>query len=279
VAGALRQFPQLQGTGTFGSYGVPLGMANYHSLQILVDQQMWHGLALYANYVFSKALSNTVSSFSGDNSGPLDYYNLKLEKAPLTYDYPHMFKGMVQYELPFGKGRAYLSGSPGWVKAIAGGWQFSAIMNYFSGGPMGFGGASSPMPSGWNGGQRPNVASGNMKNSSYNRDIFNFANVMAPENTYLNKSLFSDPAPLTLGASAPRYTTIRGFGTISEDAGILKNFRIHERYRVQLRGELLNIFNRHQLGGIQTSVTNAQFGQVTSVSGNRSIQFGLRLDF
>jgi hypothetical protein len=279
VAGALRQFPQLQGTSTFGGYGAPLGMANYHSLQILVDQQMWHGLAVYANYVFSKALSNTVSSFSGDNSGPLDYYNLRLEKAPLTYDYPHMFKGMVQYELPFGKGRSWLAGSPAWVNAIVGGWQVSTIMNYFSGGPLGFSGASSPMPSGWNGGQRPNIAAGNMKNSSYDRHIFNFANVMAPENTYLNKSLFSDPAALTLGSAAPRYTIIRGFGTISEDAGVLKNFRFHERYRFQLRGELLNIFNRHQLGGINTNITNAQFGQVTSVSGNRSIQFGLRLDF
>ncbi|MDZ4799618.1 MAG: TonB-dependent receptor [Bryobacteraceae bacterium] len=279
VAGALRQFPQLQGTSTFGGYGAALGMTTYNSLQITIDQQPWHGLSVYANYVWSKSMGNTLSSFSGDNGGPLDYYNLKLEKAVAPFDYPHMFKGMVQYELPFGRGKAVLGSSPSWVTALVGGWQVSGIMNYFSGGPLGFGGASSPLPSGWNGGQRPNIAAGDMHNASYNKDDFNYANVNAASNLYLNKALFSDPAPLTLGTAAPRYTTIRGFGTISEDVGLLKNFRIHEKYRAQIRSEFLNLFNRHQLGGINTTITSPQFGQVTSVSGNRTIQFGLRLDF
>jgi hypothetical protein len=121
------------------------------------------------------------------------------------------------------------------------------------------------------------LAAGALGNASFNKGHLNFA--MAPENTYLIKSQFSDPAPLTLGTAAVRYTQIRGFGTISEDAGLLKNFRFHERYRFQLRGEFLNLFNRHQLGGINTTISNAQFGQVTSVSGNRSIQLGLRFDF
>lgn len=46
-----------------------------------------------------------------------------------------------------------------------------------------------------------------------------------------------------------------------------------------MRAELLNVFNRHQLGGIVTSVTDPLFGQVTGVFGNRSIQLGARLDF
>jgi hypothetical protein len=55
-----------------------------------------------------------------------------------------------------------------------------------------------------------------------------------------------------------RYTSIRGFGTVMEDAGILKNVRFTERMRTQIRAELLNIFNRHQFGGIQTSVTKVE---------------------
>jgi hypothetical protein len=278
VAGALRDYPQLSGLNTIGPYAAPLGFANFHSLQVTVDKQSSKGLSLYANYVYSKVLANTESSFMGDNSGPLDYYNLKLEKAPASFDRPHMFKAYMRYEVPFGKGRAF-SSSFRLLNDVLGGWAISGIFNYFSGGPLGFGGASSPMPNGWNGGQRPNIAAGNMKASGYGKASFNFANTAAPEDTYINKSLFSDPPALTLGDSAVRYGQIRGFGTISEDFGLLKNFRFHERCRVQVRGEFLNLLNRHQLGGINTTITSPLFGQVTSVSGNRSIQLGLRMDF
>jgi hypothetical protein len=39
------------------------------------------------------------------------------------------------------------------------------------------------------------------------------------------------------------------------------------------------MFNRHQLGGINTSITSPAFGQVTSVSGFRVVQVGTRFDF
>jgi hypothetical protein len=48
---------------------------------------------------------------------------------------------------------------------------------------------------------------------------------------------------------------------------------------MQLRAELLNVFNRHTFGGINTNVLDARFGQVTSVSGFRVAQIGLRLEF
>jgi hypothetical protein len=46
-----------------------------------------------------------------------------------------------------------------------------------------------------------------------------------------------------------------------------------------LRAEALNAFNRHTFGGISTNPTSATFGDVTSVSGNRNMQLGARLDF
>ncbi len=279
VAGALRRFPQLQGTTTFSTYGAPFGFSTYHSLQFTVDRQFANGISMYANYVYSRTMSNIESAFEGENSSSLDFYNLKLEKAPATYDTPHMFKAYAQYELPFGKGKAIGGGAGRVMDAVIGGWNISTILNYFNGGPIGFGGATSPMPGGWNGGQRPNIAAGDLRASTWDRANFNFANIMSGDNTYLNKPLFSDPATLTLGSAALRYSIIRGFGTVNEDFGILKNVRFTERMTAQIRAEMLNAFNRHTFGGIQTSITNAQFGQVTSVSGNRSIQLGMRFQF
>jgi hypothetical protein len=278
VAGALRQYPQLSGTNTISPYGAPLGFATYHSFQATVDKRFSKGLSVYGNYTWSKSLSNTESSFVGDNGGPLDYYNLRLEKTPTSFDRPHMFKAYTTWEIPIGKGRSLDAGNR-FVDAVVGGWQLSGIFNYYAGTPIGFGGASSPMPGGWNGGQRPNIAAGDMRASGYSQGAFNFANTAAASNTYVNKSLFSDPAPLTLGSAAVRYTGIRGFGTKSEDFGLLKNFKMGDRYRFQVRGEFLNAFNRHVLGGINTTITNALFGQVTSISGNRTMQLGMRMDF
>ena len=236
VAGALRDYPQIQGVNTLSAYAAPLGFSTYHSLQITLDRQFSNGVSMYANYVWSKTLGNIESSFEGENSGSIDYYNLKLEKTPATYDTPHMFKAYVQYDLPFGKGKAFGSDANKWVNGLIGGWQISAIFNYFSGTPIGFGGATAPLPNGWNGGQRPNVAAGELKASTWNPDNFNFATITDPANTYLNKSLFSDPASLTLGTSAMRYSIIRGFGTVNEDFGLLKNIRFNERMRAQTPG-------------------------------------------
>jgi hypothetical protein len=279
VAGAVRQFPQLRGIETISPYGAPAGFSNYHSLQTTLNRAFSKGFTAYINYVWSKNIANTQSSMSGDNAGALDYYNLALEKAPTTFDFPHNVKGYVQYDLPFGKGKAVAGDASGFWNALISGYSISAIVNYNSGTPIGFGGASNPLPNGWNGGQRPNAAPGDMKNASFDRGDFNFANIMSPDNTYVNKSLFSDAPALTLGNSAPRYTRIRGFAGRNEDIGIMKNNKLGEKFRLQIRAEFLNAFNRHTLGGIQTSVTNVQFGQVTSVSGNRSVQFGMRLDF
>ena len=43
--------------------------------------------------------------------------------------------------------------------------------------------------------------------------------------------------------------------------------------------ELLNAFNRHTFGGISTNPNSVTFGNVTSVSGNRTVQLGTRIDF
>ncbi len=280
VASALRPYPQVLGNSVVDVYGSPLGFSTHHSLQVTVNRQFSRGLTVYANYVWSKTLANMQSSEPTYNtSRPLNYYNLKLEKALSVNDLPHMFKAYLDYELPIGRGKALWGGAGSVASAIFGGWSVSWIGNYFSGTPLGFPG-SSPLVGGWNGvTNRANIAAGEMKKSGFNKSVFELSTLTSPNNTYLNKSLFSDAAPLTLGTAAFRYGQARNFGTINEDLGLQKNQRIREKYRLQIRAEFLNAFNRHQLSGINTSVTSPQFGQVTNVSGNRTVQVGVRFDF
>jgi len=280
VASAIRPYPQVQGNQTVSVYGSPLGFSTYNALEVVLDKRFSHGLTMYANYVWSKTLANETSSMVNDNGGrPLDYYNLKLEKSVSANDVPHMFKTYVDYQLPFGKGRTFLN-TGRLYNAIFGGWSISTVLNYFSGTPIGVGG-SGALSGGWNGaGNRANIASGvPLEVSGFDKAAFQIVNTNLPSNTYLNKSAFTDPAPLTLGNSAFRLTQVRNFGTISEDLGLQTNHTFKDKYRFQLRAEALNMFNRHQLGGINTSITSPAFGQVTSVSGFRVVQVGTRFDF
>ena len=98
-------------------------------------------------------------------------------------------------------------------------------------------------------------------------------------NLYVNTKYVQQPAPYTFGNAAPEIAQIRGFWARTENIAIQKNWRLRERVRFQLRGEAYNAFNRHTFGGISTSVSSATFGDVTTVSGNRNVQLGARLDF
>jgi hypothetical protein len=272
VGSALRPFPQVQGNQTVQNYGAPVGFSTYHALQVTLNRELANGFAIYTNYVFSKALSNVDSSLIGDNDGPLDYYNLRLEKAVAEYDMPHMFKGYVSYDLPFFRDR-------GWMNKLFGGWSAAGIVNYYSGTPIQFS-APTALSGGWNGAaNRPNVAPGPLVRSGFDQGAFELSTTRSASNLYLNREMFSAPAPLTLGTGAKRYGNVRGFGTRTENLTLTKSHAITEQIRFQLRGELLNLFNRHVLGGISGDINNPNFGYVTSVSGNRQIQLSARIDF
>jgi len=280
VASALRQYPQVNGNQTVDVYRAPLGFSNYHSLQVTVNRQFSRGLTAYGNFAWSKAMANMQSSVENENGGrPLDYYNLSLEKSISDHDQPIMVKAYLGWDVPVGRGRQFLGNAGKVANALFGGWSVSAIMNYFSGTPIGFSG-SFPLSGGWNGAtNRINIAPGDMMAQDYRGDKFELSAPASQVNTYLNKSVYSDPVPLTLGRAAYRYTQVRSFPTLNEDLGLQKVHRFSEKCRLQLRAEFLNLLNRHQLGGVNTNVTNALFGQVTSVSGNRQVQLGARFDF
>ncbi|MCP5119079.1 MAG: TonB-dependent receptor, partial [bacterium] len=173
VASALRDHPQVAGNRTVKVVGAPLGFSTTHSLQAVLNRQFHNGLTAYVNYTWSKTLTNVESSVEGqDKFRPQDCHNLGLEKSVAPYDVPHMFKAYVDYELPLGRGRRYWGGAGGLKNALLGGWSVSAILNYFSGQPLGFRG-SSPLTGGWNGaGRRVNIAPGPLKTAGFGKSQF-----------------------------------------------------------------------------------------------------------
>jgi hypothetical protein len=75
--------------------------------------------------------------------------------------------------------------------------------------------------------------------------------------------------------------TIQGPPTQRFDFSLFKNiyFGNDDRVKLQLRGEFFNVFNHTNFRAISSTITAANYGQVTTVRDPRTIQIGAKLSF
>ena len=124
---------------------------------------------------------------------------------------------------------------------------------------------------------RPNVVSGNI-----------YPSHQTPQQWMLS-SAFSTPTEFTFGDAGRNILRGPGLGTC--DFSLLRNFRLGETAKLQLRAEMFNIFNRANFDIPQNIVNSASFGQIFNTvqpvaglaSGGpgepRELQLGLRLNW
>jgi hypothetical protein len=276
----LLPFPQLQGRG-LTAFGDPVGFSNYNSLNAIATKRMSHGIFAYMAYTFSKALTNVDNVTNGGGSGGFqDTYNRTAVKAVASDDRTHVFKSAFTWDVPVGKGKALLGNSGGLLNALVGGWNVSATLRHRSGLPLGHPN-SRTQPNFWNG---PTVwadftpPAGGFT-SVFNPDTFNPLNPADPGNRMFNPAVFSDAKTQQLGNTPNRFPTMRTPWDLSEDATIQKNMQIREGLSLQLRFEMLNMFNRHYFGSPDLNMNSTSFGNIRTASGNRVGQLGARIQF
>ena len=167
---------------------------------------------------------------------------------------------------------------------LVSGWRLSALVNYASGAPLSFSSSNYYYYPLW----AETYANFNL--SSYNGSQFNKSsfqeptgsNPAPPQDQFFPKTIATNPAYGELGNGPARISAIRGFGLENENAGLLKNtyFGAEGRYRLQLRLEFYNIFNRHSFNNPDTNLKSPTFGYVTSVNSTpRNGQFGARFEW
>jgi len=227
--------------------------ANYHSLQTQVKRQTRGGGLLSTSYTWSR----TITDASSYSEGPMDSYNFKRDRALATFHRAHVFVFSYIYPLPF-----WRTGTE-WYKKAFGNWQFSGVTTLQTGLPQNIG--ISPDQAGiGQGGQRPNVVGEWNQGGGQRLQWFNTA-------------AFALPAAGTLG-NLGRNVVI-GPGMNNWDASLQKHFAVKERVRIQFRAELYDAPNHLSWWGVGTTLGSANFGQITSATDPRTLQFGLRLGF
>ena len=280
---ALAPYPTVAETwGPMYYVGSPLGSSNYDALQLTLNKRMSHGLAANVSYTWSQSHGNQESGFQERwTVGSLQDVNaLDYEADVIGFnDRAHIFKGYVAWELPFGNGRRYMN-TGGWKDALLGGWQLSMVFKYESGLPLAI--RSNNYIAGWSDFGYPIYVNAD-PNGNYDVMFdgdYDAGNQKAPGNQYFDPKLFSNPAYGEFGKGPGRFEKLRGFGFAGEDLGLMKNFAFGNRYSLQFRLELINVFNRHYYSNPMTNIGSPYFGFVTSTTGEpRQGQVGIRFQF
>jgi hypothetical protein len=252
----LRPYPQFTDLIPLYSSGAS---SNYHALQLSFSKRLSKGFLIDGNYTWAKNIEEGLTH--------QDSYNLRADRALATIDIAHRFVISYLYELPFGKGRAFGGGAPGWANALIGGWQFNGITNFMSGTPL-------------------TITANNTANlfNPLTRPLTNgrSAKLDGPVHErldrYFDTSVYTQPLPFVLGNVGATLPDIRTDGVRSFDLSLFKQFAPIERLRVQFRVEALNAFNTPRFGAPATGVTSTTYGVITTQANTpRQLQFGLKL--
>jgi hypothetical protein len=273
---AVQPFPTVASTwGPLFTVGTPRGNSDYQSMQIALTKRASHGLSLQASYNLSSAHGDVDNAFEELWwTGPIqDIYNLEKERHTIaSFDQTHVVKGYVVYDLPFGKGKSLLSEAGTGLNALVGGWTINTGFHYNSGQPLRI------TSTNWYPGMNnvyPNLTAGcNLRSASFNGQI---------GSTYFNPDCFSNPTSGGFGNGPTYNANVRGFGLATEDIGINKYFTFGKdgRFKLDLRYDMFNAFNRHSYDGPHTGV-DSNLGKILDGGGTpgpRVGQLGARFTF
>jgi hypothetical protein len=250
------------------------GSANYNAFQARVDKRLSSGLAFGTGFTYSKAMDNGGSGFYGVENGPQsystfqNYYDISSNYGISGNSLKFIYYGWGIYELPFGKGKPYLS--HGIASQVLGGWQANTNISAHSGVPLGFPDA----------GQDPaNI--GNTSFYNYCRaNISGSPKVSHPtKSVAFNTAVFSHPFN-EFGNSGRGALFSMPYDNI--DFSLMKEQHIGEALAVQFRAEFFNVFNIQNYGSPGVQFGGNDFGVITSLAAGatpRQIQFSLRLSF
>ncbi|MGB9179964.1 MAG: carboxypeptidase regulatory-like domain-containing protein [Pyrinomonadaceae bacterium] len=260
-----RRFPNLTNNVTRDE---STGDSSYHALQVWVNRRFSDRLAFQVAYTWAHTISNVPTQ--SYVSATTDVFNYNLDKGDADLDRRQMFVFNATYGLPDFRRWGPVG------DAVFGGWQFNTIASFLGGTPLNI--LSGVNTSGQQGAttQRPDLVTG----------VPIYLNTPGDPVQILNPAAFRIPAQGRVGSLGRN--SVRGPGIKNIDFSLAKNWKFKERYGIQFRAEMFNIFNMVNFraqnnsvaaGGIENNLSNSGFGRASSTRGPREIQFGLKFNF
>jgi Carboxypeptidase regulatory-like domain len=180
------------------------------------------------------------------------------------------------YELPFGRGKHFLTDASGVLEGFVGGWQVQGVYTYQTGFPVQFN--SDIFYNGSDAANGSDIAiSSPTIQEWFNTDVF----------TSILNSTSTNATPVNHLRALPfRFDTVRADSINNVDMSILKDVALGGDFRIQVRLEFINLLNEPYVatgnGQIVVGPTSTTFGQVTASNQQnyaRRAQVGVKLLF
>jgi hypothetical protein len=267
----------------------PIATSIYNGLQIKAEKAYSNGLQFLVTYTWSKSIDD--SSIYDDNITYIgSFTSLQdpnkpwLERSLSTFDIPQVVQFTYTYDLPVGRGRAFLGNLPRALDAIVGGWKTNGIWRISAGRPLTVTVANGGTPLPTYGSQRPNIVGTPQRAGGSDSNWVN--------QYFANPDVFQYPDPFTLGNAPRSLSAIRTPMVFSSDLSLQKEFsmaKVREGLKAEIRLEAQNAFNHPTFsmgspgpyGNDTLNVGYSDFGAITGMSqiGPRQVQLALKVTF
>jgi hypothetical protein len=246
--GAPTRFMQAQ-YGALSAWST-IGNSFYNGLTVSLRQRV-RSLNLDFNYTFSHSLDDASGLQTAGGFGSAFIVNPIRQSSwygSSDFDIRHQINASAVWQMPFGKGRAFLNNGNRLVEAAVGGWQLSTIYRWNTGLPV------SAMPyddarwaTNWNvqANVTPTTAITTCPDRSNTPKLFGGCDL---------KSIYQSFRNAFPGETGPR-NYLRAPGYMNGDMGLSKSFDMpwSEQQKLQLRWEVFNVANYQPFGAVDTS--------------------------
>jgi len=273
----LRPYPEFIG---IGENSMAIGKSWYNSFQMRVEKRLSYGLKFISSYTFSKEM---------EQNNFLNAQDTVMVRQLVDFDRTHhwVFSGL--YDLPFGRGRKFLSQARGIRNGLIGGWRINWIYTMESGIPL-----SEP------GGLERLAASAKLANPTPDR-WFNTCYLKADGSSLQNGTpaevatwgavcangelspVWKVRPPFTLRTTPDRLSDVRAPWRPTLDMSVFKDINFTELVKLQYRFETFNTLNTVILPPPDTNFASKNFGSIPSPRGSiyfpRNVQMALKLYF
>jgi hypothetical protein len=258
------------------------GEDNYKAFVFEATRRMERGLYFSANYTLAHNVADNQgdapSAFAGEVNYGLaitDRFHIKQDLGNVEGTRRNRMLLTGVYELPFGKGRAFMNNG-GMKDGLLGGWDLTTITLLETGPWLTPSISSSADQSNTNAEGRETIIRPDVVSNHYYAGQSRAA--------YFNVHAFT-PTPTNAGRIGNAGVGIlEGPGTETVSVGVAKRFHIFEKVNGRFETTFTNILNHTNFAPPATAIDNSQFGALTAPqtaenAGNRTGQAALRIDF
>ena len=248
--------------------------ATYDSLQTRLTRRIKGG-SFGFSYTFSKAINYADNSDSGPSWNGPSYW--ERNKGLAGFNRPQNAQVYFVEQLPFGKGKKYLSGR--YFSPLTSGWQINGILSLMQGTPFTVSTSATSVNT-----------IGNAQTADQVKATVDIYGGIGRGVSYFDPNAFIPVTEPRFGTSGRNI--LFGPGVKNMDASLFRSFRLREKVTLQFRWEVFNITNTPAFGNPGATASSATrnadgtvkatggFTEITSASATeRRMRFALKVTF